>query len=101
MPRPLHLLTAPDREWALANSRRMFRVRRSEPGDPGLPPKAPRPWPVYPHWITIVRLRDGTRIPLFETCLQARMPFTDSDAYAEHRLSIVNRARRQRGEVEV
>lgn len=99
--RPFHLLTPDDREWALDNARRAYRVRRSQPGDPGLPMKSPRPWPVYPQWITIVRLKDGVRLPLFETCLQARMPFTDSDAYALHRLAIINRARRARGEVEV
>ena len=100
-PRPLRLLTPLDREWALDNSRRAYRVRRSEIGDPGLAQKEPRPWPAYPDFITIVRLSDGFRIPLTATCSGTRMLFNDSDAYAEHRLDIVNRARRARGEVEV
>lgn len=95
-PRPLHLLTPEDRVWALDNSRRAYRVRRCQSGD--LPD---RPWPPSPHLITIVRLPDAFRITLAETCLGARMPLTDSDEYALHRLAIINRSRRARGEVEV
>ncbi|WP_342111630.1 hypothetical protein [Methylobacterium sp. SI9] len=95
-PHAFHLLNPDDREWALDNSRRAYRVRRSQAGD-----MPARPWRPSPHLITIVCLHDAFSIVLTETCLGARMPFTDSDDYALHRLAIINRARRARGEVEV
>ncbi|MCJ2043494.1 hypothetical protein MKK58_02915 [Methylobacterium sp. J-078] len=90
-----HELFGDDREWALDNSLRRFRVRFSRLGD--LPQRDHYP----PDWITIVRLSDGFRMVLTERCLRSGEPFEDTDWYAARRLGLVNESRRTRGQQEV
>ena len=90
MPRPYHLLSTDDREWALDHSQRAYRVRLAREEDYA--------GPVDAVTVTVIRLSDGQQIVMPGRDASNPNEFEDSDHNGSFYFCINNCARTPRGE---